>query len=139
MRGPRFGTFGCILLLTAITQSGCVDLTRRSATQLSPLQPQEQLRYTRQGHAYCILGWLGIWSRGIDVIAQRTQTELGVHATSLANQEWRKLVRYLTVEHEAGRWNGPLVLVGHSYGCDDQVRVWRAASFAETGSPATQS
>jgi len=123
MRGFRLNFLGLLLCLSALTQPGCVDLTGRSAAQLSPLKPQELVRYPRAGHAYCILGWLGIWSRGMDVIAQRTQTEVGVHATSLANQEWRALVQYLTAEHKAGRWDGPLVLVGHSYGCDDQVRV----------------
>jgi hypothetical protein len=100
-----------------------VDLTGRSAAQLSPLRVEDQPRFPREGHVYCILGWLGIWSRGMDVIAQRVEKELGVDATSLANQEWRSLAQYITTEHRAGRWYGPLVLVGHSYGCDDQVRV----------------
>jgi pimeloyl-ACP methyl ester carboxylesterase len=59
----------------------------------------------------------------MDMIARRAEAELNVHATSLANQEWQRLVAYITVEHQSGRWYGPLVLVGHSYGCDDQVRV----------------
>src|ERR1700730_9049120 len=102
----------------ALALTGCVDLTGRSAAQLLPLRGEDKPRYQREGHVYCILGWLGIWSRGMDVVAQRVEKEAGVHATSLANQEWRKLVVYLTAEHKAGRWYGPLVLVGHSYGCD---------------------
>lgn len=109
----------------AVLFAGCsADLSpRRAAGQLAPLRAEDKQRYPREGHVYCILGWLGIWSRGMDVIAQRTEKELGVRATSLANQEWPKLVAYLTAERQAGRWDGPLVLVGHSYGCDDQVRV----------------
>jgi hypothetical protein len=114
-----------LLALLVIVLTGCsADLSpRRAAGQLAPLGVEERQRYTRDGHVYCILGWLGIWSRGMDAIAQRAEKELGVHATSLANQEWKTLVAYLTAEHKSGRWYGPLVLVGHSYGCDDQVRV----------------
>jgi thioesterase domain-containing protein len=72
---------------------------------------------------YCLRGWLGVWSRGVDVLAQRVRSELGVQATSLSDPEWRKIVRHIRSEHGAGRWQGPLVLVGHSLGGDDQVRV----------------
>jgi hypothetical protein len=102
---------------------GCVDITGRSAAQLKPMQSGQPSHYAREGHVYCILGWLGIWSRGMDIMAQRTDSELSVHATSLGNPEWRKLAAYVADEHKAGRWRGPLVLVGHSIGCDDQIRV----------------
>ena len=59
----------------------------------------------------------------MDVIAQRVDSELGVEATSLANSEWQKLTSFVRREHEAGRWSGPLILVGHSIGADDQIRV----------------
>ena len=102
---------------------GCVDITGRSAAQLQPIQTAQESRFVREGHVYCILGWLGIWSRGMDVIAQRVDAELGVQATSLTNQEWTKLASFVETEHEARRWSGPLILVGHSIGADDQVRV----------------
>jgi hypothetical protein len=110
---------------------GCVDITDRRAAQLEPMHPGQTGGFTRAGHVYCILGWLGIWSRGMDAIASRAQSELGVHAISLANPEWRKLAHYVKVEHDADRWTEPLVLVGHSIGADDQVRVARALSQAK--------
>jgi hypothetical protein len=127
MRRSQISYFSLFIAMVITVLTGCsADLSpRRAAGQLSPMRIEDKQRYTREGHVYCILGWLGIWSRGMDAIAQRVEKELGVHATSLANQEWRKLVVYLTAEHNAGRWYGPLVLVGHSYGCDDQVRVSR--------------
>lgn len=107
------------VLISFVT--GCVDISGRSAAQLAPIR--QESRFARDGHVYCILGWLGIWSRGMDVIAQRVETELGVQATSLANQEWPKLASFVRTEHNAGRWSGPLILVGHSIGADDQIRV----------------
>jgi hypothetical protein len=110
--------------------TGCVDISGRSAAQLAPIQSAQESRFVREGHVYCILGWLGIWSRGMDVIAERVDVELGVEATSLANQEWTKLASFVRTEHEAGRWSGPLILVGHSIGADDQVRVAQRLSAA---------
>ena len=109
------------VLVPICVLTGCVDITGRSAARLDPIH--EKTRFVREGHVYCILGWLGIWSRGMDVIAQRIDAELGVQATSLGNQEWQKLASFVRTEHEAGRWSGPLILVGHSIGADDQVRV----------------
>ena len=111
------------VLVSIFFLTGCVDISGRSAAQLAPMQPAQKSRFARKGHVYCILGWLGIWSRGMDVIAQRVDAELGVQATSLANQEWTKLASFVRTEHEAGHWSGPLILVGHSIGADDQVRV----------------
>jgi pimeloyl-ACP methyl ester carboxylesterase len=111
------------VLVSIFVLTGCVDITGRSATQLAPMPLAQKSRFVREGHVYCILGWLGIWSRGMDVIAQRVDAELGVQATSLANQEWTKLASFVRTEHESRRWSGPLILVGHSIGADDQVRV----------------
>src|SRR5882762_8640155 len=112
-----------VVLISIFSLTSCVDITGRSAAQLAPIQPAQKTRFAREGHVYCILGWLGIWSRGMDVIAQRVDSELSVQATSLANPEWEKLASFVRTEHEAGRWSGPLVLVGHSIGSDDQIRV----------------
>src|ERR1700682_400981 len=120
MRRCQIHSLSFFLLMAATALTGCVDLTGRSAAQLSPLRVEDKPRYQREGHVFCILGWLGIWSRGMDVIARRVEKELSVHATSLANQEWTSLAHYVVTEHKTGRWYGPLVLVGHSYGCDDQ-------------------
>ena len=111
------------VLVSIFFLTGCVDISGRSAAQLAPIQPAQESRFAREGHVYCILGWLGIWSRGMDAIAQRVDSELGVQATSLGNSEWKKLASFVMTEHEAGRWSGPLILVGHSIGSDDQIRV----------------
>ena len=116
------------LLLSTFVLTGCVDITGRSAAQLQPIH--EESRFAREGHVYCILGWLGVWSRGMDVIAQRVDAELSVEATSLANQEWTKLASFIGTEYQSGRWSGPLILVGHSLGADDQVRVAKRLSAA---------
>ena len=109
---------GCTL---ALLLGGCVDLTSQSPSAVASANTQPS--FQRVGHVYCLRGWLGVWSRGLDVLAQRARTELGVDATSLSDPEWRSIARRIVRENEAGRWSGPLVLVGHSLGGDDQIRV----------------
>ncbi len=101
------------VLVSIFFLTGCVDISGRSAAQLAPVQPEQKSRFAREGHVYCILGWLGIWSRGMDAIAQRVDSELRIQATSFGNPEWRKLVAYVRTEHQTG----------HSIGSDDQIRV----------------
>jgi hypothetical protein len=110
-----------LLFLSILFLAGCVDITGRSATRLASIQKRSG--FVREGHVYCIRGWLGIWSRGLDVIAQRADSELGVQATSLGAPEWKRLASFLRTEQEAGRWSGPLILVGHSIGSDEEIRV----------------
>jgi hypothetical protein len=108
---------------------GCVDLTSQPARFSSaPSRPS-----AHDAQVYCLRGWLGVWSRGVDVLAQRVQLELGAQATSLSDPEWRKIVRRVRGEHAAGRARRPLVLVGHSLGGDDQIRV--AKLLNESGIP----
>jgi len=62
----------------------------------------------------------------MDVVALRARRELNMDANSLASSEWRKLASYIQNEHFAGRRSEPVVLIGHSFGADNQIRVARA-------------
>jgi hypothetical protein len=62
----------------------------------------------------------------MDVIALCAHSELNRHVTSLASSEWRKRANCIQNEHFVGRWSEPVVLIGHSLGADNQIRVDRA-------------
>ena len=112
-------SYVALALLSALLLGGCVDLTSQPARfDSAPIRQS-----AREGHVYCLRGWLGVWSRGVDVLAGRVESELDMQATSLSDPEWRKIVHRVRGEHAAGRARGPLVLVGHSLGGDDQIRV----------------
>ena len=119
---PALLSLAVIAAVSALLLGGCVDLTSRPA-RLGAASAASAGEFSREGRVYCLRGWLGVWSRGIDVLAQRVKSELGVQATSLSDPEWRKIVRHVRSEHAAGRAREPLVLVGHSLGGDDQIRV----------------
>jgi hypothetical protein len=108
-------------LLCAFT--GCMDITGRGAAPLHKTVGAEAAVKPRVGHVYCMRGWLGIFSTGMDVLASEIDSQVGAPSVSVADEEWRRLKGWIINEHKDGKINEPLVLLGHSWGADDQIRV----------------
>jgi hypothetical protein len=108
------------MCLGAILMTGCMDITGRGPAPLAKTIATAD-EHPRAGHVYCMRGWLGIFSTGMDELAHKVDKE--VAAVSVADEEWRRLKGFLIKEREAGNLKEPLVLVGHSWGADDQIRV----------------
>ncbi len=117
----RFLPLAAGVFVAALLLGGCVDLTSQPGARLASAEAAQTS--PSRGQVYCLRGWLGVWSRGVDVLAARARSELRMQATSLSDPEWRRLALEITSERSAGRARGPLVLVGHSLGGDDQIRV----------------
>lgn len=79
----------------------------------------------RAGHAYLVYGLFDVFSQGLNKIETRLQDE-GVDAHLVSGPQWGKLSRQIVDAHEAGELNEPLVIVGHSLGADDAVRIARS-------------
>ena len=107
----------------ALVLSSCVDLTHQPAVTLTAASSGNAAALRRDGNVYFLRGWLGVWSRGLDLLARRATSELGVSAVSLGQPDWNKLATFIRTERLARRQSGPLVLAGHSMGGDDQIRV----------------
>ncbi len=102
---------------------GCMDITGRGPAPLAKTVGTPTEKYPRVGHIYCMRGWLGIFSTGMDALADEIDKEVGAPAVSVADEEWRRLKGWLIEEYAAGRIHEPLVLLGHSWGADDMIRV----------------
>lgn len=109
-----------LLCLACAGLGGCMDLTGRGKAPLGRTVETDR-DHPLAGHVYCMRGFLGIFSTGMDELADKIDKE--VAAVSVANEEMYDLRRFLVAEHQAGRLNEPIVLVGHSYGADDQIRT----------------
>lgn len=110
-------------LLGAGMLSGCADLTVIKRVSFRSEILEKKGDYASPGHLYTMRGFAGIFSTGMDTIAKRAEREIGIRATSLADPDWKGLSRYLISQHKAGQLPRPLILCGHSFGADDQVRV----------------
>jgi pimeloyl-ACP methyl ester carboxylesterase len=116
----------CSLLILAIFAgafTGCMDITGRGPAPLAKTVGPATAAYPRVGHVYCMRGWLGIFSTGMDALADEIDHKTGVPAVSVADEEWRRLKGWLIEEREKGQIQEPLVLLGHSWGADDMIRV----------------
>jgi len=59
----------------------------------------------------------------MDALANKIDTSIAVPCVSVANEEAPRLRVWLVREKNKGTIHEPLVLVGHSWGADDQIRV----------------
>lgn len=102
---------------------GCTDITGRGPAPLERTVGTEAQWHLRAGHVYCMRGWLGIFSTGMDVLADKIDKNVGAPSVSVADEEWLRLREWLVKEKNKGQIHEPLVLLGHSWGADDQIRV----------------
>ncbi len=123
LRGMAF-----ILLAAALMSplAGCVDLTGLPA---DPLAAHGALRtgksYRYPGNVYCMRGFLGIFSTGMDTFARTLNRRHIISAAALADEARMQFEHRLLAAENRHLIHGPLILVGHSYGADDQIRVAR--------------
>ena len=55
-----------ILIAMLLSFTGCMDITGRGAAPLHRTIGAEAAAKPRAGHVYCMRGWLGIFSTGMD-------------------------------------------------------------------------
>lgn len=101
---------------------GAVDLRTALAARSAAVAPRETTAIGRQDRVYCLRGWRDKYSHGIDAIAQRAASQLDVQAVSSSYSEWRNLAREIIRERAPGE-QGALILIGHSFGGDCQIRI----------------
>jgi hypothetical protein len=83
-----------------------------------------------KARTYTMRGFLDIFSTGMNSLATKIQAQLGLEAQSLSYLEEKKLSNFLIEEYHQGRFKGPIILIGHSYGADDQITVARRLNAA---------
>lgn len=116
----------CLLLVlycVAMGMGGCADFTAGPAPLERTVDATLVQGKSRAGKVYCARGYLGIFSVGMMQLADRINEKEGIVAVSTADLEYTRLQEFLIEEHKKGNMKEPLVLLGHSYGADDMVRV----------------
>ncbi len=116
--------FLAMVLFVFVTMSGgCADFTAGLAPLDRTIDPTVVQTHARAGKVYCARGWLGIFSTGMMELANRIDAKEGITAVSTADMESWRLQDWLVSVSKQGKLNEPLVLLGHSWGADDMVRV----------------
>jgi pimeloyl-ACP methyl ester carboxylesterase len=107
------------LSLSMLLLIGCSS-TRPGA--LERVQPMSSS--ARAGNVYLLRGFIGIFSTGIDHLGDEINRS-GVRASVFQDDQWSRLAETITAKYANHRVAEPLVLVGHSYGADDVLRIAR--------------
>lgn len=116
----RLNSIAILLVALLSVSTGCARSTRPgNLEKVQPLSNQP-----RAGNAYLVRGFLGIFSEGVDRLTRQIN-ESGVRANVYQDDQWAALARRISDEYCGTSAAEPLVLVGHSYGADDAIRIAR--------------
>jgi pimeloyl-ACP methyl ester carboxylesterase len=111
-----------ILLTILMLLSGCAGLKRGDVKAVAPVSGAP-----RAGNAYLLRGFIGVFSTGIDDIGGRIN-KTGVRANVYQDDQWTTLAATIRKRYASEPNHEPIVLIGHSYGADDVVRIARELS-----------
>ena len=98
---------------------GCASMTPGEMTWV-----QTQSNKPRAGNVYMLRGFIGIWSFGINNIGEQLNTA-GVRTCVYQDDQWDSLATAIEEKYSNVTNNEPLILIGHSFGADDVVRIAR--------------
>ena len=99
--------------------SGCAGMKPGNVQAVAPVSSAP-----RAGNAYLLRGFIGVFSTGIDNLGGEIKKS-GVSAMVFQDDQWSSLAGTIRKKYANAPQSEPLVLIGHSYGADDVVRIAR--------------
>lgn len=125
----------CFLLifLAPLFLSGCLVMNTGGSANFSDIQRRstDEKSYASKPHTYTMRGLMGIFSQGMDKLARELREKYDHPAAALSYLESNKLITHIESLYQGHEKHPELVLVGHSYGADGQVKI--AHRLAEKG------
>jgi len=98
--------------------TGCANISPGS---MSAIQPTTVATSERVGHAYLFRGFIGVFSTGMNTMGEELKKD-GVQATVFQADQWSDVADTIADRYK-NHPAEPVVLVGHSYGADNVVRI----------------
>jgi len=116
MRACSLGTIAC-LFSGLLFVGGCKSMTPGDLDRVQTTSDQPLV-----GNVYLLRGFIGIWSYGINTLGRRV-SEAGIRASIYQEDQWSDLCSRIIDRYQASTDHEPLILIGHSYGADDTLRM----------------
>lgn len=110
-------------LLVLPVVAGC-QTSSMAPGELSAVQPLST--EPRIGNAYLLRGWIGVFSTGIDSLTEQLN-EAGVRAHIYQDDQYKQLGATIRDTYAGVEDHEPIILIGHSYGADDVIRIAKIA------------
>ena len=118
--------FTLILLLSGLLLSGCIDL---AGTQ--SLAKNGHYRFYSKAQVYVMRGGLGgIFSTGMNRLQKNLERDYKIKTESTTWFKAYSLADYIVKHYGSKELPGPIVLVGHSLGANEQIKVARILARA---------
>lgn len=125
--GLKYLHFFC--LVACLVLSACVDLSGTSATSEKQAKILAKHKKTktpkRTGEVHTMLGGLGIFSTGMNQLRDSVTAEYQIPASSSLWYNAGHVTQNIASYYYAHKEHRPIVLVGHSLGANEQIKVAR--------------
>ena len=106
-------------IFCAFIASGCSSMTPGDVGRVQPVSDQPYA-----GNVYLLRGFIGIWSYGINDIGKKV-ADSGVRASVYQEDQWGEVCSAIIQKYESNPNHEPLIIIGHSYGADDALKMAR--------------
>ena len=118
MKYTRF-ILSLFILSSALT--GCIDLASNNDSYKQ--EARKKHRYLK-GEVYAMRGGLGgVFSIGMNRLEDKFEKEYRIHSYSTVWYKSYALSKFIASNYKSKETNGPIILVGHSLGANDQIKV----------------
>ena len=112
--------FSSCLLLISIFLTGCMDLaSNESKNKQAALK---KISY-RSGQVYTMRGLGGVFSRGMNRLEDTLENDYHIRTSSTIWYKFNDLSNFIIKNHESKTLQGPIILIGHSLGANEQIKV----------------
>jgi pimeloyl-ACP methyl ester carboxylesterase len=113
----------CLLIAGGCAPTGPTKTNPQAADYAIPAVTTTQP--SRLGRVYVLRGFGDVFSVGMDTITEKLQAD-GVVATVHHHEQWRDIADQIILDRQRSPSPPPLVLIGHSWGADDSIRIAQA-------------
>jgi pimeloyl-ACP methyl ester carboxylesterase len=114
------GFAGSVIAIACL--SGCASIP---PGDVASIQPVAEVQNERVGNAYLFRGFIGVFSTGMNTLGDELNDH-GVRAHVYQADQWRSVAGAIAESYKGKNNVEPLVLVGHSYGADNVLRIAQA-------------
>lgn len=110
--------FSPLLFIVLCNLAGCMDL---AATQRNALKWEQKFPY--KGEIYTMRGFGGIFSTGMNRLEDTFAQHYHIRTASTIWYKAAGLSDFIIKHYRSKELQGPLILIGHSLGANEQIRV----------------
>lgn len=121
-RSNKTNKFKLFLLFFILLLSGCVDLSGSRSTYTKKIVPNTK---QQRGEVHTMLGGLGLFSRGMNTLRDSVISIYKIPAYGTIWYNAGHVSRFIIDNYYSETHHRPIILVGHSLGANDQIKVAR--------------